>query len=355
MTSEERRELMREIVDQVLAQLATREGFALVTLVSERGSTPRAAGAQMLVRADGSIAGTIGGGLLEATMMSEAAAVIAERRSRVTTMGLAGRSIESAEMLCGGRAEVLIAYVPPEDPELTAVCAGVAAAVCDARRAWLFTFFSASETSSSVRYCLLDEEGEAIGELPCAGSDLRRLIGKIGVHGSAALPDGRQVHAEAIEIPARAVICGAGHVARALAPIAESAGFQTLVLDDRPEFANKERFPSASRVVVLESFSEAFADVAPDEHSFVIIVTRGHQHDTAVLMQALRTPARYIGLMSSRTKWKRIQAALLEVGFTAADIERVHSPVGLAIGAETPGELAISIVAEMIQVRAEGV
>lgn len=368
---------MREILDEVMRQLDGDAGFALVTLVSERGSTPRSAGAQMLVREDGSIAGTIGGGLLEATMMGQARAALSERCSRTTTMALAGRQIHEMEMMCGGHAEVLIAYVPPRDPVLTAVLRGLSDAVAQRRRAWMFTFFrgspmgtvagagtpdecgtapgastGASTPAGDVSYCLLVEGGEPIGELPCESQHLRRLVGKIGVHGSAALDDGRQVYVEAVEPLTVAVICGAGHVAQALAPITEYAGFATTVLDDRPEFADRERFPTASRVEVLPSFDDAFAGIEIDERGYIIIVTRGHAHDFNVLVQALRTPARYVGLMSSRSKWARIEAELRKLGFVDADIARIHSPVGLSIGAETPAELAVSIVAEMIQARA---
>jgi xanthine dehydrogenase accessory factor len=364
---------MREILDQVAAELGSGCPFALVTLVSERGSTPRAAGAQMLVRQDGSIAGTIGGGLLEATMMGQAREAIAQQSSRVTSMALSGRDISAEEMMCGGHADVLVAYVPPAAADLLTICHSLGDVIERRRKAWLFTFFLAATADGEpdergpaprgrpeagpadprVSWCLLVEGEESVGELPCAAQDLRKLVGKIGVHGAATLEDGRQVHLEAVEAPSVAVICGAGHVAHSLAPITESAGFATIVLDDRPEFANRERFPQASRVVVLPSFDDALAGLDLDESAYVVIVTRGHMHDFNMLVQALRTPARYVGLMSSRSKWKRIETALRELGFGDADLARIHSPVGLSIGAETPAELAISVVAEMIQVRAE--
>jgi len=343
---------MREIVDEVLDLLDRAQPFSLVTLVAERGSTPRAAGAQMLVRSDGSIAGTIGGGLIEATMMQQAAEAIGVQRSRVVDMALSGKSVDDDEMLCGGSAEVLVAYVEPGDPALREVVAGVKSVVEDGRRAWLYMFFAGDIDEAEVSCCLLGEDGETVGTAPCAAADLRALVGKIGVHGSAILPDGRQVHVEPIEPATLAIICGAGHVARALAPAAEAAGFPAVVLDDRPEYASRDRFPTAARIEVIESFEDPFRDVEVTEHSFVVIVTRGHRHDYAALLRALQSPARYVGLMSSRAKRKRIDAALAEAGIPAERIAQIHSPVGLSIGAETPAELAVSIVAEMIKVRA---
>jgi xanthine dehydrogenase accessory factor len=345
---------MREILNNVLEELGRGDGFALVTVIGDRGSTPRAAGAQMLVRADGSIVGTIGGGLLEATMMGQAREVIRQRRSRVTGMALSGRSVEAEEMICGGQAHVLVAYVPGGDPILSAVCGGLADAVRDRRRVWMFTVLARSDAGTQVSYCLLGETGDTVGEPPCEPAELRKLVGRIGVHSVAALDDDREVHLELVDPPTLAVICGAGHVSQALAPIAASAGFQAVVLDDRPEFASRERFSKAARVIVLPSFDDAFSEIGLDEQCYVIIVTRGHTHDYSVLEQALRSRAGYIGLMASKSKFRRVREALEEEGFSPEDIARVHSPVGLAIGAETPAELAVSIVAEMIQVRAGG-
>ena len=342
---------MKEIVDEVLELLGSGRDFALVKLVADRGSTPRQAGAEMLVRRDGSIAGTIGGGLLEAAMMSEAAAALQDGRSELTTMGLRGTDPGSPdEMICGGNADVLIAYVAPGDAVLAEVCRALREADAARRRAWLFTVLPA-EPDGAVEFCLLRDDDTVVGTQPCEPALLRKAVGKIAVHGTTKLPDGREVLVETLDPPATAIICGAGHVGCALAPVAARAGWRAVVLDDREEFADPARFPGA-QVVLLSSFDDALSRVAVDEHSYVVIVTRGHTHDMNVLQQALRTPARYIGLMASRTKRKRIAEALREDGFDDDALDRVHSPIGLPIGAETPAELAVSIVAEMIQVRA---
>jgi xanthine dehydrogenase accessory factor len=343
---------MREILHEALSLLENDEPFALVTLVAQQGSTPRAAGAQMLVRRDGSIAGTIGGGLLEGTMMREAAEAIAAGRSHVSAVELTGQSVAGPAMICGGHAAVLVAFVPAGDSGLRALLRALSQARADGRAAWLSMFFAAEPGPTEVGYCLLQDGAEPIGELPCAPAELLALAGKIAVHGSAALPDGRSVSVEALLPPTTAVICGAGHVAQALAPVAAAVGFDVVVLDDRPEFAATERFPAEARVVVLESFADAFAGLTMSARSFVVIVTRGHAHDFSVLEQALRTPAGYIGLMGSVSKREKIFRALTADGFSAADQDRVFSPIGVAIAAETPAELAVSITAELIRERA---
>ncbi|NLE23344.1 MAG: XdhC family protein [Actinobacteria bacterium] len=340
---------MNEILDEALALLDGGEDFALVKLIGDRGSTPRAAGAEMLVRRDGSIAGTIGGGLLELTVMRKAADVLESRTSRVVDLRLAGRDLASdEEMVCGGSAEVLITYVPPGDSRLEEVLRAVKAARTARRRAWLFTLLPLEE-GGEVETCLLDDDGVVVGA-QCDPRALRTAVGKIAVHGSTRLPDGRQVVVEYVGAPATAIVCGGGHVGRALAPAALAAGFAVTVVDDREEFADPRRFPGAK--VVLGSFDGALERIGVDEASYVVIVTRGHTHDMDVLVQALRTPARYIGLMASRSKRARMVEALRDAGMGEDQLARVHSPVGLDIGAETPAELAVSIVAEMIQVRA---
>jgi xanthine dehydrogenase accessory factor len=340
---------MKEILDDALALLDGGEDFALVKLIGDRGSTPRAAGAEMLVRRDGSIAGTIGGGLLELTMMQQAGDVLDTRVSKVVDLRLAGSDLASdEEMVCGGKAEVLITYVPAGDARLREVLAAVKAARAARRRAWLFTLLP-QEEGGEVETCALEDNGTVVG-VQYDTKALRTAVGKIAVHGSTRLPDGRDVVVEQVQAPAVAVICGGGHVARAVVPAALAAEFAVTVLDDREEFADPRRFPGAK--VVLGSFDAALERLGVDDASYVVIVTRGHTHDIDVLLQALRTPARYIGLMASRSKRARIVEALREAGFGEDALARVHSPIGLDIGAETPAELAVSIVAELIQVRA---
>jgi xanthine dehydrogenase accessory factor len=183
----------------------------------------------------------------------------------------------------------------------------------------------------------------------CEAAALRGLTATSAMHGAATLPDGRAAVLERVDPPALAVVCGAGHVGAEVAPALVRLGFRVVVVDDREEFASPERFPDV-RVAVLP-FSGALAAVGVDERAYVVIVTRGHVHDLDVLEQALRLGARYVGLMASRSKRARMDAALREAGYGDEVIARIHSPIGLPIGAETPAELAVSIAAEIVQVR----
>jgi xanthine dehydrogenase accessory factor len=158
---------------------------------------------------------------------------------------------------------------------------------------------------------------------------------------------------QSVDSTVQVVIVGAGHVGQALATLCHFVGFKAIIIDDRPEFASRERFPTADDIRVQPSLDDCFSDMAITEEYYVVIVTRGHAFDRSVLAQSLRTPAGYIGMIGSKTKRDAVYKSLLGEGITTEAIGRVHSPIGLAIGAQTPEEIAVSIVAEMIAVRAQ--
>ena len=151
----------------------------------------------------------------------------------------------------------------------------------------------------------------------------------------------------------RVVIFGAGHISIQVSKIATIAGFKTWVVDDRPIYANETRFPEAERIY-SETFEGAFAEIAPDDNTYLVIVTRGHNEDENVLRWAVGTDARYIGMIGSKRKIRTIRRTLEAEGIAAERLDRVHMPVGLDIGAIVPEEIAVAIVAEMIHYRRQG-
>jgi xanthine dehydrogenase accessory factor len=169
----------------------------------------------------------------------------------------------------------------------------------------------------------------------------------------AAAGKGYQVMVECHERPATLLIVGGGHIGKALATIGALCGFVVEVVDDRPEYANAGRFPEASRVT-CGRFDEVLADYPIDGNTYVVCVTRGHRHDETSLRQVIRKPAAYIGMIGSRRRVGAVLQHLLEEGVPAEAVARVHTPIGLDIGAETPEEIAVSIMAEIIQVRRGG-
>lgn len=361
---------MDDVLTRIVQLLDQGEGLALATLVGRAGSAPRTAGARMIVRADGTIVGTIGGGLLEARVQQAAAGLAQERTPRLLEFRLTGRDAAETEMICGGNVTVLLDWIDAGDAASREAYATLLQARAARRRAWLLTALPAGPGPS--RRCLVQEGGPPVGAVELAG-----LVGigsgsPIGLFdarpdGSGEQPDvagarepvlihsqGQRLLVEPILGYGAVYIVGAGHISQQLAPLVKTVGFETIVLDDRPDFANRERFPTADRVLVLASYEGALADLPIDVDAYVVIVTRGHLHDQTVLAQALRTPAGYIGMIGSRRKREITYRALIEQeGFTAQDLARVHSPIGLDIGAESPQEIAVSIAAELIQARAQ--
>src|ERR671936_334148 len=149
------------------------------------------------------------------------------------------------------------------------------------------------------------------------------------------------------------VICGAGHIATQVSKIATIAGFKTTVVDNRPVYANAERFPEAE-AIYSESFEQAFEQIVPNDNTYIIIVTRGHQEDQNVLRWAVRTNARYIGMIGSKRKIRSITEQLTSEGIPRERLERVYTPIGLDIGSVSPEEIAVAIVAEVIHNRRAG-
>ena len=235
---------------------------ALATIVHTNGSIPSYESSRMLVRDDGSIAGTIGGGCVEADVWAAAREVMQKEVARKMTFNLNHEADYDNGLICGGTLEVFVEPILPQPV------------------VYLF---------------------------------------------------------------------GGGHVSMAVASAAHAAGFGVGVVDDREQFANKERFPMAQEI--FTSYEAAFERLKPNGSSYLVIVTRGHKDDMRCLAWAARTEARYIGMIGSKRKVLSVYEALEKEGFRAEEFERVFAPMGLEIGALTPEEIAISITAELIAVR----
>jgi len=236
---------------------------AVATIVNSRGSIPSFQSAKMLIRDDGSIAGTIGGGCVEAEVWQAAREVIASEKPRSLSFDLNQDPKYDTGLVCGGTLEIFIEPVLPVP--------------------LLYIF-------------------------------------------------------------------GAGHVALELFKAARNAGFECIVIDDREAYANAERFPGAQQIIAKD-FDDALKELTSTESSYIVIATRGHRDDMRVLRWAVQTPARYVGMVGSKRKAITVFRELTREGLKSDLFDRVHSPVGLDIGAVTPAEIAVSIVAEMIAAR----
>ncbi len=346
---------MLPLAKQACRLISEKQSFVLAIIISQQGSTPRAAGTLMLVSADGIGYGTIGGGFMEARVMSEAIEALAEDRARIISMELTQHDAAISDMICGGRLEILLSPIRPEK-STAAVFNEWRKALADGVNAIFLTVLRESDGRIvQTEHCLLKTDGSLIGKCLLSTDDLKHVIQAVkqpSVVTLVALKHVRVVALSALRLTTL-YLFGAGHVGLQTARMAALVDFKVIVLDDRKAFANLERFPDAHEVRVLTDFDQAFADIAVDEDSFVVIVTRGHLYDQTVLRQALQTRAGYIGMIGSRKKRDQIFNDLRQQGFSKTDIGRVYSPIGLNIGAETPAEIAVSIVAEMIRVRSE--
>ena len=252
---------MQDIYEELVKIGARGEEAALVTLTSAHGSTPGGQGAKMLVRRDGSIMGTIGGGRIEELVIKESLEAIKKGKPKRLNYSL--KEGGDTGMVCGGDVEVFIELILPAPT--------------------LFIF-------------------------------------------------------------------GGGHIALCLASMAKIAGFKIVVVDDRPEFANPERFPEAEQTLVAD-FAQAFSQLEIDESGYIVIVTYAHKGDEVALEGALRTRAKYIGMIGSRAKNKLVFSHLQDKGISPELLNKVQAPIGLEINAQTPEEIAVSILAQLIKVR----
>jgi xanthine dehydrogenase accessory factor len=255
--------MQMNIYEEIVKLQRAGHSGAVATIVNARGSIPSFQSAKMLVRDDGSIAGTIGGGCVEAEVWQAAREVIAQEKPRNLSFDLNQNPKYDTGLVCGGTLEIFIEPVLPVP--------------------LLYIF-------------------------------------------------------------------GAGHVAFELFKAARNAGFDCIVADDRDTYANAERFPGALQVIAKD-FDEALTEITPSESSYIVIATRGHRDDMRVLRWAVQTPARYIGMIGSRRKAITVFRELTREGLKPDLFDRVHSPIGLDIGAVTPEEIAVSILAELIAKR----
>jgi xanthine dehydrogenase accessory factor len=251
-----------DLFEEIVRMRRAGQRGALATIVHTNGSIPSYESSRMLVREDGSLVGTIGGGCVEAEVWAAAKEVMQKESPRKMVFNLNNEASYDNGLICGGTVEIFVEPILPQP--------------------LLYLF-------------------------------------------------------------------GGGHVSMALAKAAFSAGFGVAVVDDREAFANLQRFPMAQEV--FTSYEDAFSKIKPTASSYVVIVTRGHKEDMRVLAWAVRTGARYIGMIGSKRKVLSVYKALEQDGYRPEEMERVYAPMGLDIGALSPEEIAISIVAELIAVR----
>jgi len=328
----------------------------LARIIKQMGSIPRGVGTKCIVLEDGSIKGTIGGGLLEYQVIERAKESLKERKAAIMHFELTGDEVAKTDMLCGGVADVYLEPVFPENAVAGEIFKRIGSFINKGRKGVLLTLVSDGINSEDeTNRLLIEEDGSTTGEIGTVSeAEKQRLVKflEIKTPKLTEIEKGKEsIFVEPLMPYDILYLFGAGHVSTFVASLASMVGFRVVVIDDRKEFANKERFNKADELIVLP-FSEVFEKINISSSSYIAIITRGHIHDLNVLRETLKRSGGYIGMIGSKRKREKIYQALIEEGVSDERLKQVHSPIGLDIGAETPEEIAVSIVAELIRVRA---
>lgn len=324
---------MRNMLQTMKTHLERGEELVLVTVVASSGATPRGAGARMLVGKEGRICGTIGGGAVEYRSQQLAAKVLEEKISGQQDFTLTKDDVQNLGMICGGAVNVFFHYIPGGDTKTLALLDEAEGRFERGEDFWLI-----SDIGHGGEMFLADKRG------PMAPHLTR--------HPHRLQEEGRDLYIEQIHSSGRVYIFGGGHVAQELEPVLTHLGFRCVVMDDRPEFTRRELFPTAEEVKTID-FENIGKSVTIGQEDYVCVMTRGHAFDTVVQAQVLKCRPVYVGVIGSKHKAAGVRRVLKEeYGLLDAELDLVTTPIGLSIRAETPAEIAISIAAQMIQVRA---
>ena len=315
--------------------------LVLVTVVASSGAAPRGAGARMIVTEEGRVWGTIGGGAVEYRSEQMALQVLKEKNSFGHDFSLTKDDVQNLGMICGGAVQVFFQYIPSNDQKNIRLAEKALELFDEGVDLWLLSDIGKGGALG------LYSEGSGFVSV----EEPEQLRSYLGCHPKLVRENGREVYAEQISSSGKVYIFGCGHVAQELVPVLSHVGFRCVAMDDRPEFANEELFPKAEKVMLID-FERIPDFVTIRENDYVCVMTRGHAYDTSVQAQILNTPACYIGVIGSAAKKAGVFKKLYEMGFSQEDTDRITSPIGLSIKAETPAEIAISIAGQMICHRA---
>ena len=354
---------MQDVYSEIVKSLGKREELALATLITRLGSAPRAVGAKYLIRKNGTSVGSIGGGCVEAEVWQEAQAVMQKGEGRVLHFNLTAEQLAAGGLICGGNIDI---FLEPLKEDSLKIYQEVVRIRQKGGSGILATLISADDAfpKGDGSKVLVKTSGEKVGflfpgeefeqdiltEAETLLNEERPKVVTWQSKGKNSSWKKMEVLLEPIFSEPTVYIFGGGHVSQHLAPLAKRVNFKVVVIDDREMFANRERFPEADQVLVSE-FEKCSDQLDIDETSYIVIVTRGHLYDGFVLEQAVKTHARYIGMIGSKKKIRTLYQDLMKKGIPKETLDRVYAPIGIDIHSETPEEIAVSIVAQLIEVR----
>lgn len=358
---------MDTMYQQVKQLLEEGETLAIATIVSTLGSTPREVGAQMVITASGGILGTVGGGCGEAEVIREAVRVIRSRKPSTVRVELMDDIESNSPAVCGG---ILNVFVDPWRADSAGTGEKLAAALTqvqqDGAAAVVATVLDAGnfpDIAAGDKVFIRDGSVTAgnirnrdLLQLILAEAEAR-LQKEISKQVSLTLPgsgERAEIFLQVLPAMQKVIIVGAGHLAIPLVKFARILGFHITVLDDRVMYANRERFPDVEEVLVGD-MAQILRGIEITPQTYIVLITRGHQYDEPCLREIIHSPAKYIGMIGSK---RRVKACFIrfrdEEGIPEELLKKVHAPIGLDINAESPEEIALAIISEMVKVRRGG-
>jgi len=332
------------VVTQALAWLDAGRGVALATVARTWGSSPRPAGSKLAVSDAAEFVGSVSGGCIEGAVIQEALEIMASGGSRVLAFGVSDETAWEVGLACGGKIEVLVEAVVAPGRATGGVPRALLVELLAARRDRRQVVLATPLTGGAHRLIPVGPDGQSVA----ATAVPEAQVAEVARRDEAQVVDaaGGAVLLEPHLAPLRLVIVGAVHVAQPLAEMAGLAGFAVTIVDPRRAFATAARFPGQALIVAWPD--AAIAELAPDARTAVVTLTHDPKLDDPALIAALASPAFYVGCLGSSKTHAARRTRLGEGGVTAAALDRLHGPVGLAIGARTPAEIAVSILGEIV-------
>ena len=326
---------------------AERKSIALATVIQTWGSSPRRAGAKMGLTPDGKITGSVSGGCVEGAVYETGVDVLKSNRPQLLHFGVADETAWEVGLACGGSIDV---FVKPLDTEFFK---SLRAVLAEEKSAVLVTVVR-GPAEFIGRELLVEENGNVTGslaaELDKQALDLARQTLAQGESRRAMLSEEIEVFVEVILPPPTLIAVGGVHITIALMTLAKTLGYRTVVVDPRSAFGSEERFPNVDRLIQRWP-EEAFQEIPLTRSTAVAMLTHDPKLDDPALKIALPSPAFYVGALGSKTTQAKRRQRLLDEGLSEEQLNRLHGPIGLQIGAQTPEEIAMSIMAEIVAAR----
>lgn len=330
------------------------QNVALATIVAVRGSVPREVGAQMIIHPLGQHVGTIGGGCGEADVIRAGLDVLHSGHPQIVHVDLTEEISMQTLGVCGGVMDVFVQRWQPQGEGAAANRALLEAlhdTLAQQQAAALLTVIAHPQPQQLGRKLLIWPDGRRLGPEGWGEGAIQEALAALQAREHRVLRQGEaEIFVEVQRRPPHMIIVGAGHIAAPLHRLAALCDFRVTIIDDRPDFANRQRFPQAQTVIAAD-IRQTVREMAMDEDTYVVLVTRGHSLDVACLLEILDRPLAYIGMIGSQRRVRAVFDLLeREQGIPRAQLARVYAPIGLPIAAQTPAEIAVSIMAEVINI-----